>query len=279
MLPIVRGEYREAWALTEPGAGSDLAGARRDGRPRRRRLGAERREVVRHERGRRRASTSSLAVHEGEQTLFLVEPGTPGMEIARTPRFLHDPYLDHHPEIVLHATAACRRRTACPRAATRARRSGSSSSASSSPRAAAAPRCASLDETTAWAQEREAFGVADRRVPGRLVPARRLAHRAARRAAAHLPRGARVRRARRPQGRAREGLDGEALRVGDGRPGRRPRRADLRRPRLHADDTAAARFYRELRVDRIWEGTSEIQRLIIARGLVKRGAAPYLGWE
>ena len=34
---------------------------------------------------------------------------------------------------------------------------------------------------------------------------------------------------------------------------------------------AAERFYRELRVDRIWEGTSEIQRVIIARGLIKKG--------
>ncbi|MEU8824982.1 acyl-CoA dehydrogenase family protein [Streptomyces sp. NPDC048636] len=34
---------------------------------------------------------------------------------------------------------------------------------------------------------------------------------------------------------------------------------------------AVERLYRELRVDRIWEGTSEIQRLIIANELVKRG--------
>jgi len=36
-------------------------------------------------------------------------------------------------------------------------------------------------------------------------------------------------------------------------------------------ENAAERFYRELRVDRIWEGPSEIQRLIIAQRLLKRG--------
>jgi alkylation response protein AidB-like acyl-CoA dehydrogenase len=36
-------------------------------------------------------------------------------------------------------------------------------------------------------------------------------------------------------------------------------------------ENVAERFFRELRVDRIWEGTSEIQRLIIARALIKRG--------
>ncbi|MGA2551646.1 MAG: acyl-CoA dehydrogenase family protein [Burkholderiaceae bacterium] len=40
---------------------------------------------------------------------------------------------------------------------------------------------------------------------------------------------------------------------------------------------AAQRFYRELRVDRIWEGTSEIQRLIIARSLLKRGVDTLIG--
>ena len=36
-------------------------------------------------------------------------------------------------------------------------------------------------------------------------------------------------------------------------------------------ENAAERFYRELRVDRIWEGPSEIQRLVIANRLLKRG--------
>ena len=34
---------------------------------------------------------------------------------------------------------------------------------------------------------------------------------------------------------------------------------------------AVERLYRELRVDRIWEGTSEVQRLIIANEIIKRG--------
>ncbi len=99
VMPIVRGEYREAWALTEPGAGSDLAAlaatADRDGDD----------WVLNGEKWFVTSEgdpgfTIVAAVHEGEQMLFLVEPGTPGMEITRTPRFLHDPYLDHHPEII-----------------------------------------------------------------------------------------------------------------------------------------------------------------------------------
>ena len=36
-------------------------------------------------------------------------------------------------------------------------------------------------------------------------------------------------------------------------------------------DNAVERFFREVRVDRIWEGSSEIQRMVIARALKKRG--------
>jgi len=36
-------------------------------------------------------------------------------------------------------------------------------------------------------------------------------------------------------------------------------------------ENVAERFFRELRVERIWEGTSEVQRAIIADQLAKRG--------
>jgi alkylation response protein AidB-like acyl-CoA dehydrogenase len=39
------------------------------------------------------------------------------------------------------------------------------------------------------------------------------------------------------------------------------------------------RLYRDIRVDRIWEGTSEIQRLVVAGQIKKRGFKAYSGWE
>jgi len=42
-------------------------------------------------------------------------------------------------------------------------------------------------------------------------------------------------------------------------------------------ENVAERMFRELRVERIWEGASEIQRIIVARQLMNRGPQALLG--
>ena len=276
ITPVARGEYREAWALTEPGAGSDLAGlqtsAVRDGD-----------EWVLN--GEKWFVTSEgdpgfyivLAVAEGEQTLFIVESHAPGLEIVRTPRFLHDPYIDHHPEIVFRD---CR----VPDT-NRVPASGDEGAKEwiLVERLFIAARCCGaaerlLDEASAWAGQRQAFGARLAEHQGvafqladsltELLAGRLLTYHAAHafdtladRKIVHGKVAMAKLFASEMAGRAAD----RALQVFGGRG--------------YMVENPAARFYRELRVDRIWEGTSEIQRLVIARGLFKRGAAPYLGWE
>ncbi len=274
--PIANGEYREAWALTEPGAGSDLSGlqatAVRDGD-----------EWVLN--GEKWFVTSEgdpgvyivLAVADGEQTLFLVDPGADGLEIVRTPSFLHDPYLDHHPEIVFRD---CR--------VPDSHRVPASGDAGAKEwilveRLFIAARCCGaalrlVDLTAAWAQEREAFGSAIAEYQGISFP---LADSLTELHAARL-------------------LTYHAAHAFDELEDRKVVHGKVSMAKLYASEMAgrvadravqalggrgymlespAARFFRELRVDRIWEGTSEIQRSIISRGVFKRGAAPYLGWR
>ena len=274
--PIADGKYREAWALTEPGAGSDLTGlqatATRDGG-----------EWVLN--GEKWFVTSEgepgvyivLAVAEGEQMLFLIDPGTPGLEIRRTPSFLHDPYIDHHPEIVF---TDCR--------VPDANRVPASGDAGAKEwilveRLFIAARCCGaalrlVDLTADWAKEREAFGSPIAEYQGISFP---LADSLTELHAARL-------------------LTYHAAHAFDELEDRKVVHGKVSMAKLYASEMAgrvadravqalggrgymlenpAARFFRELRVDRIWEGTSEIQRSIISRGVFKRGAAPYLSWD
>ena len=273
IMRIVRGEFREAWAVTEPGAGSDVsavaATAVRDGD-----------EWVLN--GEKWFVTSEgdpgfyivLAVADGEQTLFLVEPGTPGLEIKRVPGFLHDPYLDHHPEIVLRD---CR----VPDA-NRVPEGGNEGAKDwfLVERLFIAARCCgaaarALDLARDFALEREAFGARIADFQGvsfpladsltELLAARMLTYHAAHAFDTYENRKlvhGKTSMAKLYASEMANRVVDRALQVFGGRG--------------YMIENPVARLYREVRVDRIWEGTSEIQRLIIARGLFKRGAAPYL---
>jgi alkylation response protein AidB-like acyl-CoA dehydrogenase len=274
VLPILRGEFREAWAVTEPGAGSDVGAVAttgvRDGD-----------EWILN--GEKWFVTSEgdpgfyivLAGADGEQALFIVEPGAPGLEVTRVPGFLHDPYVDHHPEIVLRA---CR----VPEA-NRVPAGGNEGAKEwfLVERLFIAARCCgaaarALSLARDWALERSAFG---RRIAEHegvsfqladslteLLAARLLTYHAAHAFDAEDDRSV----VHGKVAMAKLFASEMAARVVD-------RALQVLGGRGYMTENAVGRFYREVRVDRIWEGTSEIQRLIIARGLFKRGVGPYAG--
>ena len=274
LQPLLEGDSHLAWAITEPGAGSDVSGistsAARDGDG----------WVLN---GEKWFVTSQgeplcylvLAVAEGEQTLFVVEPGTPGLEIARVPGFLHDPYLDHHPEIVLREC-----RVPDENRIAEGGNEGAKEWFMVERRFIAARCCGaalrSLDLACDHALSREQFGAPIAEYQGvsfqladslaELAAARLLTYHAAHAFDTYADR------------RVVHGKVAMAKLYASEMAGRVVDRAlQVFGGRGYMTENPVARFYREVRVDRIWEGTSEIQRLILARGLAKRGAAPYLG--
>ena len=100
LLPGIRGERRDAVAITESSAGSDPSRikttATRVGRP----LRHQRREVVRHRRRRGRplpGAGPGRRADGGAPTMFLVDKDLPGVELLRTPRYMHT-FVYEHPE-------------------------------------------------------------------------------------------------------------------------------------------------------------------------------------
>ena len=57
------------------------------------------------------------------------------------------------------------------------------------------------------------------------------------------------------------------------------RRVQILGGRGYMRENPVERLYRDVRVDRIWEGTSEIQRTVIGGQIKKRGLGVYTGWD
>ena len=85
LVPVARGEVLAAFALTEPDHGSDSVSLETAGSPRRRRVGAQRRQEVDRQRRLRRHHVRLGArgrpgrpEHDGKVRCFLVPQETPG---------------------------------------------------------------------------------------------------------------------------------------------------------------------------------------------------------
>ena len=273
LRPVLRRETVEAWAVTEPGAGSDVGGiaatATRDGDDWL--LDGEKWFVTGGDHAGLFVVLARVA--EDKQALFLVSRDAPGLEIVRRPHFMHDPYIDGHVELRL---SGCRvpDRDRLPSGDDGARRWFTIE------RLMIAARCCGaatrlLELATEWAKEREAFGSPIAEYQGvsfpladsvtELLAARLLTYHAAHELDANpspsVAHG-KVAMAKLYASEAANRIADRVLQVFGGRG--------------YMTEHPVERHFRELRVDRIWEGTSEIQRVIIARGLFKRGVAPYL---
>ena len=271
LLPVIRGEKFDAFAVTESGAGSDASAVqssaqRVDGGWL---LNGEKWYVTCGD----LASLLLVQAGAGEeraQTLFLVDKASPGVEIVDVPPVMHT-VIYQHPTIrfsdvfvddtdVLGAVGEGYELTkdwfTDERIMIAARTTGASERA--------------LQLARDWAGEREQFGapIASYQMVQAML--------------ADCAVDIAVNRAYTYQvaWEADQGIDRKTLhakasiaklsateaagRVMD-------RCVQIFGGRGYLRDYAVERFYREVRVDRIWEGTSEIQRLIIANELTKRG--------
>lgn len=273
VLPAVRGEREECYAITEEDAGSDVAAieatARRDGD------GYLLNGVKWHVTSFNTADYAFFQAklvggpHDGEHAMFFVDLPSPGVSVVRTPAYSHT--ISHHHPIVaftdVHVPAAN---------LVGAEGDGMTFAYEwfRFERLMVAARC--LGAAERLTAEMTAFA-ATRRVGGHpisefglvagmladslteLFAARSLAYETAR----GIDRGGDVKVAHAQCSMAKLYCSEMAGRVAD-------RAVQVFGGRGYMRENVAERFYRELRVERIWEGTSEVQRAIIAGQMVKR---------
>jgi acyl-CoA dehydrogenase len=274
VLPTIRGDAEECYAITEEGAGSDVdaieATARRAGDEYV--LNGEKWHVTSYNTASFAFLQAKLAggAHDGEHAMFLVDLPSFGVSVVRTPAYSHT--LSHHHPIVAF------RDVRVPAAHLVGAEGDGMSFAYEwfrFERLMVAARC--LGAADRLVTEMTAFAAA-RRVQGRpiaefgavaamladslteLFAARSLTYETAR----AIDAGADVKVQHAQCSMAKLYASEMAGRVAD-------RAVQVFGGRGYMRENVAERFFREVRVERIWEGTSEVQRAIIADQMAKRG--------
>jgi acyl-CoA dehydrogenase len=279
--PSLRGERSGSYAITEDGAGSDArtlsATAVRDAATGEYVLNGEKWFVTGPD------DTDFMIFHtivvDGDErlpTLFLVDYDTPGVVMKHDPDYTHT-FADRHPQFVLTDVRV-------PATAILGEVGAADELTNEwfvEERIHIGARCSGamerlLELAVAWATERVQFGERIYDFQGVSFP---LADSAADASAARLltreaawlaDTGADPKVLHAKASLAKLFASEAAWRCAD-------RVVQVFGGRGYMREYAPERFLRELRVDRIWEGTSEIQRVIIARALEKRGVDRVVG--
>jgi alkylation response protein AidB-like acyl-CoA dehydrogenase len=271
ILPMMRGELKDCYAITESGPGSDVAGleatAMKDGDG----------YVLNGEKWY--VTSANLAdffwfqarlPDENDEALFLVDQGTDGVEIIASPLFSHT-YAAHHPTYRFNdVRVPGERRVGKPGDGMAFTRSWFRHERLMIGARSCGAAARLIEDATEFANERMVDGaplsekqaiqfmLADSATE--LWATRLMTYEAA----AAVDRGEDIKALHNRCSMVKLFASEMANRVAD-------RAVQIFGGRGYMRENVAERFFRELRVDRIWEGTSEIQRLIIARSLLKRG--------
>jgi acyl-CoA dehydrogenase len=280
IVPSIRGERHECYAITEAGAGSDVdaivATARRDGDGYV--LNGEKMHVTSYNTADWIFFQAKIAEgpNAGAHAMFFVDKDTPGVRLVREPAYTHT-YPDTHAVVAFEDV----RVPASNLIGDEGDGLGFTYAWFRYERLMIAARCCGaaerlIDEATAFATERVQFGeqiIAFQAIQHMLADsltelwaARLMTYELAK----NIDRGVDVKIQHAQCSMAKLYASEMAGRVAD-------RAVQIFGGRGYMRENVAERFWREVRVDRIWEGTSEIQRNIVADQLVKRGARTLAG--
>jgi alkylation response protein AidB-like acyl-CoA dehydrogenase len=280
LRPTIRGEAGECYAITEEGAGSDVgaitASVRRDGEDYI--LDGVKWHVTSFNEATYAFFQGKLSEgpHAGEHAMLVVDLPSDGVRVVRTPEYSHT--LSHHHPIVAFEGV---RVPSTNLVGEEGRGMTFAYEWFRFERIMVAARCLGaaerlIDEATRFAKERVVHGqpVIDFQLIQAMLADSLTELYAARASLYDVARGVdegRDPKVQHAQASMIKLLASEtAGRVAD-------RAVQIFGGRGYMRENVAERFFRELRVERIWEGTSEVQRVIIASQLAKRGVRALAG--